>query len=125
MVTGDWSFEMVNRPRPIDVSDSPEVLRLAEEVEATNEPRLLRRGDRALALIVPLPEESTPPRPNEESSADGSAAGGWEQMDTEEPLAIVQRTAGMLRADLGPFTIEEETEAFEVGVALENAPPER
>ena len=113
---------MVRRPRPIDVSNSPEVLRLAEEVEATHEPRLLRRGDHALALIVPLTEKSIPrPLSEEELATLWSTAG---LADVNEHLSIVQRTAGMLRTDLGPFTIEEETEAFEWAVALDNAPTE-
>ena len=48
----------------MDVSDNLELLRLAEEVDATHEPRLLRRGDRVLALIIPLPGDG-------EQSGDG------------------------------------------------------
>jgi hypothetical protein len=38
----------------LDVSDRPELLRLAEEVRDSGTPRLLRRGDESLARIVPL-----------------------------------------------------------------------
>ena len=78
---------MVSKPRPIDVSNWPEVLRLAEEVKATHEPRLLRRGDHALALIVPVSEDVPHRRPTEEElEAFRSAAGGWADMDTDQLL---------------------------------------
>lgn len=77
---------MVSKPRPIDVSNNPEVLRLAEEVEATLEPRLLRRGDHALALIVPLSDEGTRRPTEEDRKAFHSAAGGWADMDTDQLL---------------------------------------
>ena len=49
---------MAGDPRPIDVSDSPELLRLAEEVQRSNRPHLLKRHDEELAMIIPL----RPPR---------------------------------------------------------------
>ena len=39
---------------PIDISNNPQLLRLAEEVEATNKPRLLKRDDTPIALLSPL-----------------------------------------------------------------------
>jgi hypothetical protein len=49
---------MAGDPRPIDVSDSPELLRLAEEVQRSNRPHLLKRHNEVLAVIVRL----RPPR---------------------------------------------------------------
>jgi hypothetical protein len=45
---------MAKELRPIDISGSPELLRLAQEVEASGEPRLLRRKDRDLAVVMPV-----------------------------------------------------------------------
>jgi hypothetical protein len=45
---------MANEVQSIDVSDAPEILRLAEEVQRSNQPRLLRRDAEELAVIMPL-----------------------------------------------------------------------
>ena len=45
---------MVGRPKTIDVSNLPEVRKIAEEVDSSNEPRVLRRGVKDLALVTPL-----------------------------------------------------------------------
>jgi hypothetical protein len=39
--------------RPLDVSDQPELRRVAEEVYATQEPRVLRRDNEDLAILRP------------------------------------------------------------------------
>lgn len=40
---------------PFDLSTSPEVLRLAEEVQASSKPRALRRNGEVLAVLLPAP----------------------------------------------------------------------
>jgi hypothetical protein len=45
----------------IDISNLPEVLRLAEEVQATGEPRVLTRGDQQVALLSPVNPAELPP----------------------------------------------------------------
>ncbi len=44
---------MAKELNPIDVTDRPELLRIAEEVHATKEPRLLRRAREDLAILTP------------------------------------------------------------------------
>ncbi|MBI2941371.1 MAG: hypothetical protein HYY04_13130 [Chloroflexi bacterium] len=39
---------------PVEVGDAPELLRLAEEVRATNQPRVLRREGEDLAIVMPV-----------------------------------------------------------------------
>lgn len=39
---------------PIDISGVPELVRLAEEVRATNQPRVLQRNGEAIAVIAPV-----------------------------------------------------------------------
>jgi len=46
---------MARELKTIDVSSMPEALKIAEEVSATNEPRILRRADQDLAVLMPLP----------------------------------------------------------------------
>jgi hypothetical protein len=44
----------------VDVSNSAELLRLAEEVHTSGTPRLLRRGDEPLAVLTPALAEAPP-----------------------------------------------------------------
>lgn len=47
----------MNRPSDvIDVSDIPDLLRLAEDVHATGKARVLRRADTDLAILEPIIE---------------------------------------------------------------------
>lgn len=56
----------MKRARPIqsiNVSSVPELLRIAEEVRASGRPRLLRRDDEDLAMVVPArPARRSPSR---------------------------------------------------------------
>lgn len=45
---------MATDTTPIEISNNPELLRLAEEVEATNKPRLLKRDNVPFALLSPV-----------------------------------------------------------------------
>lgn len=45
---------MAREPRPLDVTDIPEILRIAEAVQKSNEPRVLRRDSEDIALLIPL-----------------------------------------------------------------------
>ncbi len=38
---------------PLDISHTPELLRIAEEVERTGQPCRLRRGDQDVAVLIP------------------------------------------------------------------------
>ena len=79
---------MTSEMRPLDVADMPDLLRIAEEVEATGEARVLERGNKALAAIVPL---SKPKRSKRRPSAKDleafrSAAGSWSNVDIDRFL---------------------------------------
>ncbi len=45
---------MYDEAMPLDIADSAELLKLAEEVHASGRPRLLKRGDQSLALLTPV-----------------------------------------------------------------------
>lgn len=82
------------REDTLDVTGSPDLLRLAEEVNRTGRPRVLRRDGKKLAAIVPLqakrarrlkPRELTP-----QDIADfESSAGGWRDFDLDRFLADI------------------------------------
>jgi hypothetical protein len=56
---------MARELKPIDISNMPDLLRLAAEVEATKQPVVLRRDSQELATINPVrkPKASTRARP--------------------------------------------------------------
>jgi hypothetical protein len=62
---------MQKEVKNIDITDIPDLLKLAEEVRESNEPRLLKRGQEAIALLAPVEpqEESSPPTKRRRQSA--------------------------------------------------------
>jgi hypothetical protein len=44
---------MARELKSIDVTNNPDLLRLAQEVQTTREPRVLRRNDEEIAVLVP------------------------------------------------------------------------
>ena len=55
---------MAKELQPIDVSNVPELLRLAEEVQNSRAPRLLKRGDQDLAVLAPVEPTPTARKPS-------------------------------------------------------------
>jgi hypothetical protein len=77
---------------PLDVTNRPELLALAQEVSASGRPRLLRRNGETLAMLVPV-TTSRRSRKRRKTKADYeaflSAAGSWSDVDTDELLATI------------------------------------
>ena len=48
-----YNASTMPQPIPIDISNIPELARIAEEVEATKTPRELKRENKTVAVIVP------------------------------------------------------------------------
>jgi hypothetical protein len=62
----------------VDVSDAPELLRLAEEVQATNMPRVLSRGSEPIAVVTPIRRRRAKRAVSKEDyDAFLASAGGW------------------------------------------------
>jgi hypothetical protein len=77
--------------RSVDVARLPELLSLADDVGASKEPCLLRRGDQPVAILVPLelgPDVSVflPPTADD-IEAFRAAAGGWKDLDGVDEMA--------------------------------------
>lgn len=75
-----------------DLSTSPELLRLAEEVHASGKPRTLRRDGEVLAVLLPYSGGRSRPLTRRELSARSiedfrAAAGSWSDVDVDQLLA--------------------------------------
>jgi len=76
---------------PVDISENPELLRLAEEVEATNTPRLLKRHDTPLALITPVKKQQSSQAKRKAIKETLALAGAWGDRDWNEVEAELDR----------------------------------
>jgi hypothetical protein len=77
---------MAREPRHTEIGHIPELLRLAEEVRATREPRVLTRDREALAVLSPA-KTRRPRRPKTRADSEAflSSLGGWKDLvDTEK-----------------------------------------
>jgi hypothetical protein len=83
---------MAKELTPIDISDTPDLLQLAEEVHRSGQPRLLRREDEDLAVLSPAPmpakrrARKAKPYTKADDDAFLAAAGAWKDFDLEEFL---------------------------------------
>jgi hypothetical protein len=77
----------------IDISNNPDLLRLAEDVRRRNASTVLRNGDEAVAVMMPVADSAKRKAPRapfkQKSQADIDAfldsAGGWKDLvDTEQ-----------------------------------------
>jgi hypothetical protein len=66
--------------KAVDISDTPELVRLAEEVRASGEPRVLRHDGQDVAVLTPIGARKHRPRRLNRAADDAvflSSAGGW------------------------------------------------
>lgn len=92
--SGTISLDMAEHTTSIEVSDVPEILRLAEEVQRVGKPRVLRRNGEDLAMVVPLPHvtRSHLRKPTEaDLETFRSAAGSWADIDGEALVEVIYR----------------------------------
>jgi hypothetical protein len=78
--------------RSVDISNSPELLRLVEEVESSGESVVLRRANKDVAVLSSSPRPLRPRGKLARTKADHdaflSSAGGWKGLiDAEKFLA--------------------------------------
>ena len=70
-------------PTPIDISTIPDLARIVEEVEATREPRELRRDNKPVAFLTPVAPTGITAGHNAITKADHEAflsAAGWKDL---------------------------------------------
>jgi hypothetical protein len=103
---------MSSAQEAIDISELPEVARLAEEVRQSRTPRELRRGSEVIARIVPAaPLHATPPTRRGGRAAEANTGGA-----VRPPArSVVAATAGIFKGSAPLLSAEE------LGVAAEEA----
>lgn len=77
---------MTTEYAPIDISNVPDLLDIAEEVRRTKRPRLLRRANEDLAIISPVrtaAQSSLKKKSSADMDAFWSSFGSWKDVDTE------------------------------------------
>jgi len=88
---------MAEQPKSTDISDVPDILRLAEEVRRAGEPRVLRGDGEDLDMVVPMPRPRKT-RLKKPTAADyaafRSAAGSWADIDTDTLIEDIYRARG-------------------------------
>lgn len=87
----------------IDVSDTPDLRRVAEEVRDTGRPCLLRIGDEEVAIVTPIGEAAERRgRPTaEEEIASRASFGGWRGIvDGEQLKRDLAEARGSRRLDV-------------------------
>jgi hypothetical protein len=85
----------------IDVANLPELLRIAEEVESTGEPRVLRRDQEDLAIVMPIARPIRKSRRGKSArdiAAFKSAAGSWSDIDTDRLVESIYESRRSSRA---------------------------
>lgn len=84
---------MSTGPVWIDISDLPELARIAQTVRDSEMPCILRQGEEALAIVVPVPRRKkrrgawSPGKEDLEAAL--SSAGAWSDMDTDTLIANI------------------------------------
>lgn len=73
-------------PTAIDITNIPELVRLAEEVEATNKPRELRRDNTPIAILTPVKKKQSSQAKQKAIQETLALAGAWSDLDLEEML---------------------------------------
>ena len=79
----------------IDVTNIPELLQIAEQVKTSGEPRMLKRDDEDLAMLIPAKPKArarrTPTRADHEAFL--AAAGSWKDLIDAEAFKTEVRAS--------------------------------
>ncbi|MHB8645276.1 MAG: hypothetical protein ACYDAR_05765 [Thermomicrobiales bacterium] len=98
---------MTHEHETVDISNNPDLLRLAEEVRRRNTSTVLKNGDEDVAVMMPVAEVTKPKvkrsTPKKKSAADMeaffSSFGGWNDVDTDRLKADIYESR---RRSTGP-----------------------
>lgn len=78
-------------PTPIDISQFPELARIAEEVEATKKSRLLKRKNIPIAILTPVKKKQSSQAKSKAIKEALALAGAWGECNWNEVEAELDR----------------------------------
>jgi hypothetical protein len=76
---------------PIDITNIPELVRIAEEVEATKKPRVLKRDNTPIAMLTPVTKKQSTQAKQQAIKETLALAGAWGERDWNEVEAELDR----------------------------------
>ncbi len=93
---------MAKEITPLDVTDAPDLLELAEEVRRSGQGRVLRRNSEDIAVVMPVPPRSNRNTRKGRTDVDRevflSSAGGWKgNVDVEQFLEDIEASRRITR----------------------------
>jgi hypothetical protein len=82
-----WYTDLsMSQPTPLDITNIPELVRIAEEVDATNKPRVLKRDNTPLAILTPVTKKQSAQAKRQAIEETLALAGTWSDLDFDEML---------------------------------------
>ena len=81
----------MSQPTPIDITNIPELVRIAEEVEATNKPRILKRDNTPIAILTPVTKKQSSRAKSKAIKETLALAGAWGDRNWNEVEAKLDR----------------------------------
>ncbi len=73
----------MSQPTPIDIANMPELVRIAEEVEATNKPRVLKRDNTPLAILTPVKKKQSDQARSKAIKEALALTGAWKDLPSD------------------------------------------
>ncbi len=68
---------------PIDITNMPDLVRIAEEVEATNKPRVLKRDNTPIAMLTPVKKNQSDQARSKAVKEALALAGAWKDLPSD------------------------------------------
>ena len=74
----------MSQPLPIDITNMPDLVRIAEEVNATNQPRVLKRDNTPIAILTPVTKKQAAKAKSQAVKEAFALAGAWKDLPSDQ-----------------------------------------
>jgi hypothetical protein len=81
----------MSHPTSIDITNMPDLVRIAEEVEATKTPRELKRNNEVVAVLTPIGTKRKHQKNRQAIEETLALAGSWRDLDFDDMLKQLDR----------------------------------
>jgi len=69
---------------PIDITNMPDLVRIAEEVDATRKPRVLKRDNTPIAVLTPVTKKQSSRATSKAIKETLALAGAWRDLPSDQ-----------------------------------------